>query len=409
MSIPGTNRSGTLDIGYLIAQAMQRSCLGNLQSVTSQLSEPTILAALIVPQIEAFLASNVNTRFLILHFPFNHLRTVFEIRKLLGTDLFKIAGILNSLASDPPSMSGPRTPLSSNPLSNDAVAARNRPDHLSKLRSRSDPLTTLRQQTSFVGGQPKTEFGVTSFSKANFLLPSTATDAEITAFLSGIWKALMERSPFYTPEGKIVPSIRCYSYVWKPNPWEPGGRKYTDKMIAEPEPKPVMPHRPSPPPPTPSTSSVFTRDARDRDSGYPASTFRGAPSKVSRLTGNSEVGSQNNYESSVLSKHKSASSIASTKTTERGRQRVERGAETGWENFYIQDDDSEDDEYDRKVLGRAMEVRATAPKRDKKKALKCMFLTVSLSRGIHPSYRAIANFSMTQGWALRNAFLLGTF
>jgi hypothetical protein len=194
---------------------MQRSCSSSSKSAAYQFSDPTLLAALLVPQIEAFLASNINTRFLILHFPPNQLRTVFEIRKLLGTDLFKIAGILNSLASDPPPMFRPRTPLSSNPLSNDAVAARNstRPDHLGKSRSRSDPLTTLREQISLAGGQSGTDSGFTSFSKANFLLPSTATDAEITAFLSGIWKALMERSPFYTPEGKFYLFIRLYHFI----------------------------------------------------------------------------------------------------------------------------------------------------------------------------------------------------
>jgi hypothetical protein len=152
-----------------------------------------------------------------------------------------------------------------------------------------------------------------------------------------------------------------------------------------------MPERPSPPPPTPSTSSVFTRDARDardRDSGYLASTYRGTPSKISRLTGNSGAGSQNNYEPSVNSKHKYASSIASTKTTrtERGRRRergagATAGAESEWDTFLIGDgdEDSEDDEFDKMILGRAMakivpEVRAAAPKRDKKKALKVSLL-----------------------------------
>lgn len=196
---PGTNRSGKLDVGYLIAQAMRRSSSGGSPSTISQLPDPRLLATLLVPQIEGFLASNISIRFLILHFPFNHLGTVFELRKLLGTDLFKISGVLDSLASNPPPMSRLRTPLSSNPLSNDAIAAQNnsRPDYLNKSRSRSDHLTTLRRQTSFAGGQPKT--GATSFAKANFVLPSTATDAEITAFLSGIWKTLMEKSPFYTP------------------------------------------------------------------------------------------------------------------------------------------------------------------------------------------------------------------
>ncbi|KAE9372141.1 hypothetical protein N431DRAFT_375098 [Stipitochalara longipes BDJ] len=350
----GTNRSGTLDIGYLIAQVMHMTSSCGCSSTTSNLSDSKVLAALLIPQIEAFLASNFSTRFLILHYPLIHLETIFELRKLLGADLFKVAGIVDSLASDPPSMSRPRTPPSSNnPLSNDTVAARNKIRLDSSSRSRLTPLTSLKQQTSFTGGYPKIEPKVSLFSKANFVLLSTATDAEITAFLSGIWKALMQKSPFYTPE-------------------------------RDPELKPAMPERPSPPPPTPSASSAFSRDVRDahdRDSEYPSSTYRGAPSKISRLTGSSGAGSQSSHEPSVVSKHKYASSIASTKTTrtEMGRRRVEKGSEDEWNNFYIGDDDSDDDEYDKMILGRAMakivpEVTATSPKRDKKKALKWLGL-----------------------------------
>ena len=58
---------------------------------------------------------------------------------------------------------------------------------------------------------------------------------------------------------------------------------------------------------------------------------------------------------------------------------MEKGSEDDWNNFYIGDDDSEDDEYDKMILGRAMamivpEVRAAEPKRDKKKALKWLGL-----------------------------------
>lgn len=103
-SLSGTNRYGKLNIEYLAGQVMQRSSPGCSLSATSEFSDPVALAALLVSQIEAFLASNISTGFLILHFPFTYLDTVFELRKLLGPDLFKIAGILDSLASDPPSM-----------------------------------------------------------------------------------------------------------------------------------------------------------------------------------------------------------------------------------------------------------------------------------------------------------------
>jgi hypothetical protein len=54
----GTSRSGKLDIGYLIAQVMQGHC--ELQQATQSMfnpfSNPMLLATLIVPHIEAFLA-----------------------------------------------------------------------------------------------------------------------------------------------------------------------------------------------------------------------------------------------------------------------------------------------------------------------------------------------------------------
>jgi hypothetical protein len=289
---------------------MQRSSSGGCSQ--SQLSDPKVLATLLIPQIETFLACNTSTKFLILHYPLNHLESVFELRKLLGDDLFKVGGILDSLASDPPSKSRPQKSLSKSPHSNEAIAARNsnRVDSLSK--SQVDPLTSLGQETAFTRTYSKIESVTSSFAKADFVLPSTATDAEITTFLSDIWKVLMEKSPFYTPE---------------------------------PDPKPAVPVALPPPPPTPSTPPFFIgdfRDALDRDSGHPVSTYRGSPTKISRLTGNSNsgAGSQNNCEPSVDSKYKYASSIASTKTvkTERGRRRArgeERSADIEWKDFYI--------------------------------------------------------------------------
>jgi hypothetical protein len=156
--------------------------------------------------------------------------------------------------------------------------------------------------------------------------------------------------------------------------------------VPKPELKPVVVERPLPPPPTPSSLSLYTRDgreARDRDSGYPPSTYRTIPSKISRLTGNTGAGSRNNYQQSITStvRTKYASSIASNRTagTDGGLKRVERESEKEWENFYIGEDDSEDDAYNKMILGRAMakivpEVRSVAPKRDKKKALKWLGL-----------------------------------
>lgn len=375
---------------YLIANVMQHLSSFSPQSTFDPLSNPPILAALLVPQIEAYLAINTSTRLLILQYPVSHLPTVFALRNLLGSDLLKIAGVLDSLASDPPPMSRPGT---ANPLSNEAVSQRARSNsRLNSLQksngdtTRADSLTTLKHQTSSAGSvRSSLAKASASFAKADYLLPSTATDTEITTFLSSIWKCLMEKSTFYTPE---------------------------------PEPKPIIVERP-PMPPTPTGSSRDIRrdrlererdrhrdkDDTDRDSTYrpPSSRQAGSQSKISRLTGGSATGPpiprstsaarpstrhrdqdhDTDYEPSIAStrtntRHKYAASIASTKTTASEK---ERRKDREWENFYIGDEDSEDDAFDRMIMGRAgqrivpePEVRGKVVKRDKRKALKWLGL-----------------------------------
>ncbi len=168
------------------------------------------------------------------------------------------------------------------------------------------------------------------------------------------------------------------------------------------------------PPPTASSP-------RDRDSGYPPSSYRGAPSKVSRITGN--PGAASTYAKSVHENRRSpslhstrrgyASSISytparpKTSSNKRDKERecerkvndalsVAAAGEKGkvetkgdWESFYIGDDDSEDDAYDRMIMGRQGTKSVSEPKRrfgdgmgdmgvgqlrNKKKALKWLGL-----------------------------------
>lgn len=80
-----------------------------------------------------------------------------------------------------------------------------------------------------------------------------------------------------------------------------------------------------------------------------------------------------------------AASVSTSRTTASERVRREDArVEREWENFYIGEEDSEDDDYDRMVLGRSMarivpEVRIVTsdgmvPKRSTKKALKWLGL-----------------------------------
>jgi hypothetical protein len=325
---------------YLISNAMQTSSTGLIRSThstTNPLSNPTFLASLLVPHLEAYLATNDDIRLLILTYPAAHLATAIALQKLIGQDVFKIAGVLDSLVSDPLSFkSGPRTASSAHPLSNQAASSPSR--KTSVKHSHANSIRSLQKQTSF--HQINTSEAGVSFSKANYLLPCVATDTEISNFLTGITKPLIEKSTFYTPEPEIAPIIV---------------EKIVEKFIEKPTPLP-------PPTPTSTQPPVSFRQPKEP-----------RESKISRLTGG-EVPKPRSRG------HTYAASISSTiRTTGSERARRERRNDEGWGNFYIGEEDSEDDAYDRMIMGRSgarivPEVKQAGKKRSSKKALKWLGL-----------------------------------
>ena len=166
---------------YLIATAMQAF---TAQPLTSQaqdnpLINHTLLATLVIPHLETYLAAHMDTRFLILEYPAEHLSTVLALQKLIGSDAVKVAGILDGEDSEPII-----------------------PDHF-RLRGSAraetlpdEGLDSISLDTALP--KPSSSTAV-SFSKANFLLTSTATDSEIATFISTIWKMLITASEFYVP------------------------------------------------------------------------------------------------------------------------------------------------------------------------------------------------------------------
>lgn len=336
------------------------------------ISNPQLLASLLVPQLEAYLASNTSTRLLILHYTTEHLATILALQHLVGTETLKVAGILDNLSSDPPSLR-PRTPRAQqiNPLSNEAT--------MTRPASRRQPSLSLQQQLSGTGASPSSSpqkqapsssisFPTPSFAKANFLIPSTATDSEITTFLSGIWKSLMDRSPFYTPEPEPKPVI----------------------IMAPPMPAPPRPTTPKANATTQSSTtaaSIHSSRVHERsttsETSYPPSSFKapknsGSNDKISRLTGSSLPPANSN------GSQRYAPSVASSVRTT-ASEKVRRD-DREWENFYIAEEDSDDDEFDKMILGRGFakitpEVKKvggpTGPngqKRGTKKALKWLGL-----------------------------------
>ncbi|KAI3323795.1 hypothetical protein HD806DRAFT_534911 [Xylariaceae sp. AK1471] len=151
----GTSRSGRLDLRYLIANAVQTFTAQSLayQTRDSLFSDPLLLATLIIPHLETYMAAHSATQFLLLEYPAEHLSTVLALQRLVGVDILKVAGIIDAEASEPKS-----------------------------YRSHKQPST-----------KP-------SFSKANFILTSTATESEIATLISTIWRILIDISPFYIPQ-----------------------------------------------------------------------------------------------------------------------------------------------------------------------------------------------------------------
>ncbi|KAI1873812.1 uncharacterized protein JN550_003081 [Neoarthrinium moseri] len=196
----GARRSGRLDLRYLIANAMQSYTSQPLakQTKDNPFHNPLLLATLIIPHLEMYLAAHSGTRFLLLEYPPEHLATVLALQRLVGVDLLKVAGILN--AESPEFKQNARFPSPSrraNHSNNSSVS------EASQSSSKSGA-TLLRRTGSKISGVP-------SFSKANFLLTSSASDAEIATLISTIWKILVDISPFYIPEGSPTAPASSHS------------------------------------------------------------------------------------------------------------------------------------------------------------------------------------------------------
>ncbi|KAM0556025.1 hypothetical protein ACHAPJ_006006 [Fusarium lateritium] len=173
----GMSRSGRLDFRYLLANAMQAYTAQPLTSQTKDnpFANSFLLATLIIPHLETYLALHTEVRYLLLEYPPEHLSTVLSLQKLLGVEVMKVAQIV-----DASSKSIPFTHLRGNSI--------NGPDQ--------GPVG--RFGTSF---PPNSGSGYdVTVSKANFLLTSTASDAEIATFVKTISKILSKISSFYVPE-----------------------------------------------------------------------------------------------------------------------------------------------------------------------------------------------------------------
>ncbi|KAI1471387.1 uncharacterized protein F4812DRAFT_467483 [Daldinia caldariorum] len=186
----GVSRSGRLDLRFLIASAMQVFTAQPLTNQTQDnpFSNPLLLATLIIPHLETYMAAHSATRFLLLEYPPEHLATVLALQRLVGVDLLKVAGVLYSEDTSPRPYPGFRVPARTNP----------------HLRTESGPglLRSTSRSGATLLAPTRSKHGETPpFAKANFLLTSSANESEIATLISTIWKILIDISAFYIPEG----------------------------------------------------------------------------------------------------------------------------------------------------------------------------------------------------------------
>ncbi|KEY69549.1 hypothetical protein S7711_02084 [Stachybotrys chartarum IBT 7711] len=169
---PGSCRSGRLDFRYLLANVMQAFTAQPLanQTCDNPFANPYLLATLIIPHLETYLAQHPRIRYLLLDFPPEHLPTVLALQRLAGVDLMKVAQVMNSESE----VAQPFTQIRGANRSSRAAAA---------------------------AALPAPSFGSdVMVSNANFLLTSTATAAEIATFITTIHDILIEISPLYSVE-----------------------------------------------------------------------------------------------------------------------------------------------------------------------------------------------------------------
>lgn len=162
------------------------------QTAENPFTSPPLLATLMLPHLETYLAVHADIRFLILEYPPEHLATVIAIQKLAGVDLVKIAQL---------------------------VDARGKPDSLPFRHVREGSVGSAASHTGSGGSSTSvyskrssslssgSTYGDLSKAKANFLLTSEASDKDIGDFVAAVWNLPVAHRPQSAPEGIAASSL----------------------------------------------------------------------------------------------------------------------------------------------------------------------------------------------------------
>ncbi|KAF4982788.1 hypothetical protein FZEAL_1640 [Fusarium zealandicum] len=175
----GMSRSGRLDFRYLLANAMQTYTAQPLTDQThdNPFTNSYLLATLIIPHLETYLALHTEVRYLLLEYPPEHLPTVLALQRLVGVDMMKVAQIVDASSKDIPCFTHLRGTTTINDPEQGPMGR-----FVTSLLPHAGPCCDV------------------TVSKANLLLTSTASDSEIATFISTVLKILSGVSSFYAPD-----------------------------------------------------------------------------------------------------------------------------------------------------------------------------------------------------------------
>ncbi|OAA54031.1 hypothetical protein ISF_08511 [Cordyceps fumosorosea ARSEF 2679] len=198
----GSSRCARLDFRYLLANTMQafastaRTPHMAERRDTNPFSSPSLLAALMLPHLETYLAVHADVRFLILEYPPEHLPTVAAMQRLAGADLLKVAQIV---ADDADADGRLQRPVTSHAAPEGSIRSGASSRHYSQRTSSLSSSSNSRRRSiitaEVVGG-----------SGDSFLLPASASARDIADFVTAVWDiSVPERRP-RSARPDVVPS-----------------------------------------------------------------------------------------------------------------------------------------------------------------------------------------------------------
>lgn len=241
-------RTRRIELSQLIGSAMQSYTSQPLasQTHTNPFADAALLAALLVSEINTFLSTTPEARYIILDFPAQHLPTVFAMQSIMDNESFKVAGIVDE---------------------NDEDVIRD----FRKGRNKNREYQVARSPTERSPQAPTFSIPSSSFSKVDYLLRSEAGEAEEAIFLNAIWNRLIEIDESYAPDAGPSGSFNPDDILPPPSvPTSPRNVRFHIPFMAPDSPPESPPGRP----PTVAAPS---------EHGYLASTLFPAPATYTTL------------------------------------------------------------------------------------------------------------------------------